>query len=378
MNNTKNKNIIFYENSLYMFSNYQPLFVGSFLILSLFIVNVSVSHASNPISMINPKDSTYTMQALKNFALSKINEDRAKHGLSPLLQSNNSAAQIHANELLQTKTISHLTTDGFKPYMLYSLYNGTGYVQQNIGQISYILSNHDHNYIKASDLCYDFKRFYCPVIDQYKAINDLEYSMMNNDEVCCNNGHKNNILNKFHTHVSIGIAFNKYYFVMVQNFENHYLSSDLKILKNNEDIILEAKINDQNKFNFVINHVSFFLDEFPTKLNYEKNRDKNSYDFGDLKLMISKPLPSDLQYIQEKKDDSYKIIEAKKWDLSKNNIDLEFQLPDTLNTKNKILTMVVYAQTLDDNQNDNQNDIQDKNFINPEYVPITSYTFFNY
>jgi len=81
-----------------------------------------------------------------------------------------------------------------------------------------------------------------------------------------------------------------------------------------------------------------------------------------------------LQYIQEKKDDSHKIIEAKKWDLSKNNIDLEFQLPDTLNTKNKILTMVVYAQTLDDNQND----IQDKNFINPEYVPITSYTFFNY
>jgi len=378
MNNTKNKNIIFYENSLYMLRKYQPLLVGFFLIFSLFIANVSLSHASNPISMINPKDSSNTMQELKNFALSKINEDRAKHGLSPLLQSNNTAAQIHANELLQTKTISHLTMDGFKPYMLYSLYNGTGYVQQNIGQISYVISNDDQNYSKASDLCYDFKRFYCPVIDQYKAINDLEYSMMNNDEVCCNNGHKNNILNKFHTHVSIGIAFNKYYFVMVQNFENHYLSSDLKILKNNEDIILEAKINDQNKFNFVINHVSFFLDEFPTKLNYEKNRDKNSYDFGDLKLMISKPLPSDLQYIQEKKDDSYKIIEAKKWDLSKNNIDLEFQLPDTLNTKNKILTMVVYAQTLDDNQNDNQNDIQDKNFINPEYVPITSYTFFNY
>ncbi|MDF0682333.1 MAG: hypothetical protein P0116_15360 [Candidatus Nitrosocosmicus sp.] len=63
--------------------------------------------------MINPKDSSDTMQALKNFSLSKINEDRAKHGLSPLLQSNNTA-QIHANELLQTKTISHLTIDGFK------------------------------------------------------------------------------------------------------------------------------------------------------------------------------------------------------------------------------------------------------------------------
>jgi hypothetical protein len=374
MNNTKNKNIIFYENSLYMFSKYQPLLVGSFLIFSLLISNVSMSHALDPNSLINPDDSSDTMQSLKNFALSKINKDRAEHGLSPLLQSNNTAAQIHANELLQTKTISHLTTEGFKPYMLYTLYNGTGYVQQNIGQISYVISNDGQNYTKASDLCYDSKRFYCPVIDHYKAINDLEYSMMNNDEACCNNGHKNNLLNKFHTHVSIGIAFNKYYFVMVQNFENHYLSSDLKILKNNEDIILEAKINDPNKFNFVINHVSFFLDEFPTKLNYEKNRDKNGYNFGDLKLMISKPLPSDLQYIQEKKDDSYKIIEAKKWDLSKNNIDLEFQLPDTLNTKNKILTMVVYAQTLDDNQDN----FQEKDYINPEYVPITSYTFFNY
>jgi len=374
MNNTKNKNIIFNEKSLYMPSKYQPLIVGLFLIVSLLIPNVPLSNASNPFSVINYNDSSNTMQALKSFALSKINEDRAEHGLSPLLQSNNTAAQIHANELLQTKTISHMTMDGFKPYMLYSLYNGTGYIQQNVGQISYVLSNGGQNYYKASDLCYDYKRFYCPVIDQYKAINDLEYSMMHNDDACCNNGHKNNILNKFHTHVSIGIAFNKYYFVMVQNFENHYLNSDLKILKNNEDIILEAEINDQNKFNFVINHVSFFLDEFPTKLNYEKNRDKNSYDFGDLKLMISKPLPSDLQYIQEKKDDSYKIIEAKKWDLSKNNIDLEFQLPDTLNTKNKILTMVVYAQTLDDNQDG----IQDQDILDPEYVPITSYTFFNY
>ena len=106
MNNTKNKNINFYENSLYMLRKYQPLLVGSFLIFSLLIANVSISYASNPTSAINYNDSSGTMQALKNFALSKINEDRAKHALSPLLQSNNTAAQIHANELLQTKTIS--------------------------------------------------------------------------------------------------------------------------------------------------------------------------------------------------------------------------------------------------------------------------------
>ncbi|WP_222424869.1 CAP domain-containing protein, partial [Candidatus Nitrosocosmicus arcticus] len=231
MNNTKNKNIIFNEKSLYMPSKYQPLIVGLFLIVSLLIHNVPLSNASNPFSANEYNDSSDTIQALKSFALSRINEDRAEHGLSTLLQSNNTAAQIHANELLQTKTISHMTMDGFKPYMLYSLYNGTGYIQQNVGQISYVLSNGGQNYYKASDLCNDYKRFYCPVIDQYKAINDLEYSMIHNDETCCNNGHKNNILNMFHTHVSIGIAFNKYYFVMVQNFENHYLNSDLKILK---------------------------------------------------------------------------------------------------------------------------------------------------
>ncbi|MBA2268127.1 MAG: hypothetical protein H0W19_07305 [Nitrosopumilus sp.] len=48
--------------------------------------------------------------------------------------------------------------------------------------------------------------------------------------------------------------------------------------------------------------------------------------------------------------------------MSKNNIDLEFQLPDTLNTKNKILTMVVYAQTL----NDKQDGIQDQDILDPE------------
>ena len=76
MNNTKNKNIIFYEKSLYMRSKYQPLLVGSFLIFSLLIPNVSLSNASNSISPINYIDSSDNMQALKNFALSKINEDR--------------------------------------------------------------------------------------------------------------------------------------------------------------------------------------------------------------------------------------------------------------------------------------------------------------
>jgi uncharacterized protein YkwD len=124
MNNTKNKNIIFYVKSLHMLYKYQPLLVGFLLVISLLIHNVPLSNASNPFSSFSYNDSSGNTQALKSFALSEINEDRAEHGLSPLLESNNTAAQIHANELLQTKTISHMTMNGFKPYMLYSLYNG--------------------------------------------------------------------------------------------------------------------------------------------------------------------------------------------------------------------------------------------------------------
>ena len=86
--------------------------------------------------------------------------------------------------------------------------------------------------------------------------------------------------------------------------------------------------------------------------------------------MVSKPLPSDLKYIQDKEDDTYKIIEAKKWELNEDDINLEFQIPETLNVKDKILTMVVYAQPVN-TEGVISNDISN------DYVPLTSYTFFN-
>ena len=351
-----------------MLKKYQPLIVGSFLILILTINSFFLAFAYNHFVNKNDNGHPNILQQLKSFAVSKINDDRKRFGLQPLVLSNNTAAQIHANEILKTKTLSHLSVDGFKPYMLYSLYNGTGYVQQNVGQISYVLSDKDKTFRQVSDLCYNHSKFYCPIINQFKAVSDLQYSMMYHDNECCKDGHRNNILNKYHTHVSIGIAHNDYYFVMVQNFENHYLDPNLKIIKNNDDIKVEAKINNPDNFNFVVNHVSFFLDEFPTKLSYEENKNINTYDYGDLKLMVSKPLPSDLQYVQENEDDSYKIIEAKKWELNPDDINLEMEIPETLNIKNKVLTMVVYAQS------PSANDVTD---VSQDYIPLTSYSFFN-
>ncbi|MBA3750940.1 MAG: hypothetical protein H0X03_08655 [Nitrosopumilus sp.] len=357
-----------------MFKNYHLIFFCSFLLLLfyLFTNQVTPLKALDSVQKNNSNDSSKELEDLKKYALTKINEDRKSFGFTPVLQSTNTAAQIQANELLKTNVISHWTPDGFKPYMLYSLYNGTGYVQQNIGQISYINTNNSKNNLKSFDLCSNNKKIYCTPIDPYKAIANLEYSMIYDDLKCCNNGHKNNTLDKFHTHVSLGIAFNKYYFVMVQNFENHYLDSNYTIQKDNEKIKLEAKILEQNNVNFKINHVSFFLDDNPTKLEYEKNKNKNHYEFGDLKLMVSKPLSSNEKYLQQE-EDSYTIIEAKKWESDNNMLKLEIKLPESLDIKNKVLTMVVYAEKED---NEDNIDKKSNNKNNEELIPLTSYTFF--
>jgi uncharacterized protein YkwD len=52
--------------------------------------------------------------------------------LPPVLLSNNRAAQLHAENMLNTKILSHWTTDGMKPYMKYTVYGGTGHVGQNV------------------------------------------------------------------------------------------------------------------------------------------------------------------------------------------------------------------------------------------------------
>jgi len=70
--------------------------------------------------------------------------------------------------------------------------------------------------------------------------------MIYDNAKCCTDGHKNNTLDKFHTHVSLGIAFNKYYFAMVQNLEKYYFDSAYMIQKDKEKTKLEAKILNQN------------------------------------------------------------------------------------------------------------------------------------
>lgn len=49
---------------------------------------------------------------------------------------------------------------------------------------------------------------------------------MYNDSICCNNGHRDNILNPYHNEVSIGVAYNSSTVYFVEDFINNYITWD--------------------------------------------------------------------------------------------------------------------------------------------------------
>ena len=106
---------------------------------------------------------------LIQYTLQKINHDRAELGLPSLKLSKNKAAQIHAEELFQTRYAqpTHLSRNGMKPYMLYSVYGGTNYMEQNIA-----ISGYDNGELKK---CNELR---CHKIEPYEQISKarMEYA----------------------------------------------------------------------------------------------------------------------------------------------------------------------------------------------------------
>ena len=218
--------------------------------------------------------------------------------------------------------------------------------------------------ITAHSFCTSDSRLYCEPLDPFDAIDKLENSLIFNDFLCCHDGHKNNILDKLHTNVSIGIAFNEYYFVLVQNFENNYLSYNISHEDN--EFLLEAKLLDPKK-NLQLSHISFYFDNPPNQREYEDNKNKLNYSMGNLGLIVSKPLEFYEQYVQP---ESYHIIEAENWDIHNDSLNVSFKLPDDLELNDRIVTIVMYANNK--TEYPSIPDTDDGN-LQREKIPLASY-----
>lgn len=250
---------------------------------------------------------------LVEYALQIINEDRKKFDLQPVFLSENQAGQIHAEDVLKTKAISHWMTNGEKPYMTYSRLGGTGSVSQNI----------------AISSCSGFGCHTDPV----EKIESSEHSMMY-DDASSNWGHRDNILRPYHTHVSIGIAYNDYTFVFVENFEDNYLVSNSPISVTGNHVTVDSNLKSGK-----VQNIGIFYDPIPTHDLYLQHRNDGSYGLGDNIAVIVPPPPPNSYYDQPS---GYDLIEANGWSENGNYVSIDFDLSSVF-TKPGVYTVGVWV-----------------------------------
>ena len=138
----------------------------------------------------------------KQLILELINEARADVGSPPLVLGSNRAAQTHADNALAGCFSSHWGLDGTKPYMRYTLAGG---YQSNAENVS------------GLDVCIRAGQ-------GYAAIRSVEYEVREAMDGFFNSpGHRRAIIDPAYRKVSLGIAWDRYNFRVVQQLEGDYI-----------------------------------------------------------------------------------------------------------------------------------------------------------
>ncbi|MFL6490988.1 MAG: CAP domain-containing protein [Nitrososphaera sp.] len=303
--------------------------ISVIILLAPALSNFIIQQKDNPaITILQPSSQqprTVPREELVQHVLDRVNKDRTDKGLLPVKLSSNEAAQMQAEDVFRTKQISHWTTNGEKPYMTYTQYDGEGSVQQNVAIAGFSPEQYEQ--------CVTNILVECEKIEPLSTIEQLQNEMMYNDNECCNDGHRNNILDPHHTHVSIGIVYDQYYLAFVQNFENNY---GLNVDVENSEIEVSGTLLDGQ-----LDHIAIYYDEMPTREVYEQNKDLLSYSAGELVAMVVKPLPPGYYY---ESPQGYNLIEANRWDDQRDSVDVIFDLADAVD-KDGVYTL--FAQVKD-------------------------------
>lgn len=271
--------------------------VALFILAPALMSSISQQEDNPVIRILQPRGqepNTVPREELVQHALDLINEDRVDFGLPPVELSLNLAGQVHAEDVYRTKQISHWMTNGDKPYMTYTRYGGEGSVQQNVAIAGFSAAQYQE--------CLTSILVDCERIDPLYTIEELEYEMVYKDKECCNDGHKDNILDPHHTHVSIGIVYDEYYLAFVQNFENNY---GLDVSVNNGQVRFTGELLEGE-----LEQISIYFDDMPDTNTYDRNKQLLSYSSGELAAIVVKPLPSGYYYETPK---GYSLIQANRW-----------------------------------------------------------------
>ena len=289
--------------------------VAGIILLAPALANFVLQQKDNPaitiLQLSSQQPRTMPREELVQHVLDRINEDRTDFGLPPVKLSSNQAAQVHAEDVFRTRQISHWLTNGQKPYMTYTQYDGEGSVQQNVAIAGFSPEQYEQ--------CMTNILVECEKVEPLSTIEQLQYDMMYNDKDCCNDGHRNNILDPHHTHVSIGIVYDQYYLTLVQNFENNY---GLDVDAEDSEIEISGTLLDGQ-----LDQIAIYYDEMPSRAIYEQNKNLLSYSAGELVAVIVKPLPPGYYYESLQ---GYNLIQADRWTMQSDTVNVMFDLADAV------------------------------------------------
>ncbi|MEO8218080.1 MAG: CAP domain-containing protein [Acidobacteriota bacterium] len=143
-------------------------------------------------------------QSLKLDLVQRINRDRARAGLPPVLfdPQSSEVADRYCDEQIRNRTTGHFTLDGLSPYMRYSFAGGNDGLSQNTAAWS---ANYRFSPAMIPDL-----------------ISQSQRTML--AELPPNDGHRRTILDPFATHVGVGLAWERGEFRMTEEFIRRYVN----------------------------------------------------------------------------------------------------------------------------------------------------------
>lgn len=235
------------------------------VLISILFVSFYVLYDSGALNLQNIFPKAPSHDELVNYTLWLINSDRQQNGLQNVSLSSVDSGQQHANDMLKNNYFSHWDTQGYKPYMRYTLAGGKGAVAENCAaQLG--------SYFNLKD-----------------ALKQIEWNMMY-DDASSKWGHKDNILDPTHNKVSIGIAYDRNNIYLVQDFENDLVSWTI-LDSVSSQVTMQGTIL---KGDLSVNGVAIFFDKVGTLTAQQLSNSpyQGGYDVG---ATVGEALPTNWQ-----------------------------------------------------------------------------------
>jgi hypothetical protein len=234
---------------------------------------------------------------------------------------------------------SHWGTDGLKPYMRYTQAGGLNNDGENSAYSGWDNPSDNPNNYQS--------------INVREEIAYLQHIMMY-DDAASNWGHRDTILNKFYTRVSLGIVYDNKRLALVQQFEGKYVEYYSAPAISNGNLSLLGRLT---SVDIKINNISISYDPpLQTLTNTQLTSDStytDGYGLGDRLNFVIPPPPAGQQYANLPPN----AIIAGKWEINDSGqFAIQANINASLSKGKGVYTIVIVAM------------------INGESVNLTNYS----